>query len=70
MSNLAVGVKMVVTRIVTGIVAGVFHPNMMTALAFAALVWAAYRTWGFTGALWMFAAVALTLAMAGASSPS
>ena len=70
MSNLAYGVKTVTTKIITGIITGVFHPNMMTALAFAALVWAAYRTWGFTGALWMFAVVALTLAMAGASSPS
>ena len=70
MSNLAIGVRVVMLKVVTGIVDGVFHPNMMTALAFAALVWAAYRTWGFTGALWMFAVVALTLAMAGASSPS
>jgi hypothetical protein len=70
MSNLALGVRTVLLKIVTGIVSGVFHPNMMTALAFAALVWAAYRTWGLTGALWMFAAVALTLAMASASNPS
>jgi hypothetical protein len=70
MKNLTLGVRVVFIKVVTGIVTGIFHPNVMTALAFAALVWAAYRTWGLTGALWMFAAVALTLAMASASSPS
>jgi len=70
MKNLALGVRVVIVKVVTVVVTGFFHPNMMTALAFAAAVWAAYRTWGLTGAIWMFAAVALTLAMASASSPS
>ena len=70
MNNLAQNVKSIVTRIITGIVGGIFHPNVLLVLSFAAAVYAAYRTWGVTGGLWTFAVIAFLLAMANASQQS
>jgi len=67
MASLAVGVKTVLSRLVTGIVSGLFHPNVMVVMAMMAAVYASYRTWGVTGGLWTFAVVTFLLAMANAS---
>ena len=67
MDSLAAGVRNVIARVVTGAIAGVFHPNVMMVLAMAAAVYAAYRTWGVTGGLWAFALIAFLLAMANAN---
>ena len=48
MSHLAQGVRNIVTKMIMGIIAGVFHPNMLMVLAYASAVYAADRTWEVT----------------------
>jgi hypothetical protein len=65
---LASDFKVLVIGILRGLITGVFHPNVLLVSAFAAAVYAAYRTWGVNGSLWAFAILATLLALANAGS--
>jgi hypothetical protein len=70
MGSIGYNVRMIVLGLAKGIVGLLLHPSLLTLLAFAAAVTAAYLQWGRVGGLIAFAVLAWVTSMANAKPPT